>query len=201
MGGTGSTRWAGHRRRLAVEECATLAVGEVLEGTKTCSLHHMLVVPRSRGSRRLLVLLYDLDLKEGEPSAVELEYAAGPAPLGHRYRQRVALRTTALYSGGLRRYFACPSAEEDGLCGRTVAKLRLPPGGSRWACRECHGLTYRSSRSNHRYDGLYALVAGERSGERFDAAKTAFSLAKKEARRRKGSGTNLLTAFDGVFGP
>ncbi len=198
MGGVGSTRWAGHRRKLTVEECATLTVGEVLEGTRSSSLRHMLVLPKSRGSRRLLVLFSTLKLGGGEPSAVELEFVATLASTD-RDRQRIKFRTTTLCSGGLRRYFACPSAKEDGRCGRMVAKLYLTPFGSRWACRNCHELTYRSSQSSRRYDNLYALVAGERSGERFDAVKMAFSMMSKETRRRKESGSDLLAILDREF--
>ena len=86
-------------------------------------------------------------------------------------------------------------------CARRVGKLYRPPGSRTFACRHCLDLTYVSCQRSHRYDGLFALVAGEASGESFEAVKRAFSYRAKEARRRRAeSSPTLLEAFEEVFG-
>jgi hypothetical protein len=87
-------------------------------------------------------------------------------------------------------------------CGRWVGKLYRPPGGRYFACRHCLDLTYVSCQKSHRYDGLFALVAGEASGESFEALRRAFSYRAKESRRRRAesSSPTLLEAFEEVFG-
>lgn len=56
--------------------------------------------------------------------------------------------------GGLRWWVWCPGC----LTRRRI--LYYPAGGPRFACRLCHGLTYRSSQEAHRFDrGIYAAVA------------------------------------------
>jgi hypothetical protein len=58
-----------------------------------------------------------------------------------------------------------------------------------------------SCQKSHRYDGLFALVVGETSGESFEAVKRAFSYRTKEARRRRTEPSpTLLEAFEEVFG-
>ena len=58
-----------------------------------------------------------------------------------------------------------------------------------------------SCQRSHRYDGLFALMAGEASGESFEAVKRAFSYRAKGARRRRAeSSPTLLEAFEEVFG-
>ena len=44
--------------------------------------------------------------------------------------------------GGVRPWFRCPE------CGTRRQKLCLPPGGYRFACRDCHDLGYVSSRQS-----------------------------------------------------
>ncbi len=54
-----------------------------------------------------------------------------------------------LQQGKRRFYFQCAE------CGKRVGKIYLPPGGDRFACRRCHGLTYRSCQEhNKRVDEL-----------------------------------------------
>jgi len=60
--------------------------------------------------------------------------------------QCLLLREAPSVIGGTRIWFACPN------CAQTVGILHLPPGGSEFACRRCHNLTYRSCQESHRYD-------------------------------------------------
>jgi hypothetical protein len=54
--------------------------------------------------------------------------------------RRIHLVTARLPSGGWRWWFLCP------VCERRRAALYLPRADSGFACRSCHGLTYRSQR-------------------------------------------------------
>jgi hypothetical protein len=56
--------------------------------------------------------------------------------------QLVEFSVTRPFFGGLRLWFACPA------CGRGARKLFLPPGGTEFGCRRCHGLTYMSSQES-----------------------------------------------------
>jgi hypothetical protein len=57
--------------------------------------------------------------------------------------------------GGCRWWFRCPGDAARAECGKRVAKLYLPPGGRRFACRHCWRLTYRSTQlHNSRRDRL-----------------------------------------------
>jgi hypothetical protein len=56
---------------------------------------------------------------------------------GERVTIPIELQTTKPRFGGVRWWGRCS-------CGRRVAKLYLPPGATRFACRHCHGLTYAS---------------------------------------------------------
>ena len=111
------------------------------------------------------------------------------------------MHTTQPHFGGLRWWFSCPRIINGKACGRRVGKLYRPPGDRDFACRHCLDLTYESCQKSHRYDGLSALVAGEASGEAFEAVKRAFSYRAREARiRRAELSPRLLDAFEEVFG-
>ena len=62
--------------------------------------------------------------------------------------------------GGVRPWFRCPE------CGTRRQKLCLPPGGYRFACRDCHDLGYLSSRQS----GQSVFRAIDRYREAFEAA-------------------------------
>ena len=76
-----------------------------------------------------------------------------------------------------------------------------PPGGRYFACRRCPDLACESCQKSCRPDVLFALMAGEASGEAFEAVKRIFSRRSKEKRRpREGPSPNLLGAYDKGFG-
>jgi hypothetical protein len=64
----------------------------------------------------------------------------GTAPRPDPLAYRVPVLTTALPSGGVRHWWACPA------CSARVDSLYLPPGRARLGCRRCCGLAYRSQR-------------------------------------------------------
>ena len=101
----------------------------------------------------------------------------------------------------VRWWFSCPHMVKSKECGRRVGKLYRPPQKPYFACRHCLELTYESCQKSHRYDGLFALMAGEASGETFEAVKRVFSHQMKEARRRRvASSPGLIDAFKKTFG-
>jgi hypothetical protein len=51
--------------------------------------------------------------------------------------------------GGVQWTFQCPLVHDDRPCARRARILFLPPGGTFFGCRPCHGLSY-SSRQQRR---------------------------------------------------
>lgn len=67
----------------------------------------------------------------------------------------VALTTTRPHFGGVRWLFRCPAVHEGASCNRRVARLyAMNCDAAPFACRQCHGLTYRSCQQTHRWAGL-----------------------------------------------
>jgi hypothetical protein len=76
-------------------------------------------------------------------------------------RYPVGLDTTEPHFGGERWWFRCPLVRDGEPCRRRCFKLYLPPRADYFGCRECYNLTYRSAQEAHRFDSLYAAIAGE----------------------------------------
>ena len=204
MGGTGSGRWTYHDKRRTVEECWAMSISEVervLDLSKPGSISDLFrpTIPKT-GKRMSPVRCMPKVGDDGKP-LLGLSYTVKDRQgLEHRLEEVVRLQTTRPNFGGVRWWFSCPHMLDGKECGRRVGKLYRPPGGRYFACRRCLELTYESCQKSHRYDGLFALVAGETSGA-FEAVKRAFSYRAKEARRRKAeSSPTLLDAFEEVFG-
>jgi len=66
----------------------------------------------------------------------------------------VPIATIRPYLGGRRFLFQCPVLHDGKPCGRRVGRLYLPPGERFFACRKCHGLTYKSAQQHdqRKYD-------------------------------------------------
>jgi hypothetical protein len=69
--------------------------------------------------------------------------------------QVVSTTSTPCNFGGKRLWFACPGLYRQLYgdryykgCGRLCTALYLPDGAGAFACRECHGLTYRSTQEH-----------------------------------------------------
>jgi len=205
MGATGSGRWAYHHKKRTIEGCWAIDICgmvQAVDPSRPGSTSHqfrptMPTTVRRRSPVRCTTKVSD----DGKPLLV-LSYAVGGRrDREYRGEQVVRLRTTRPNFGGVRWWFSCPCIVGGEECGRRVGKLYRPPGSRYFACRHCHDLTYESCRKSHRHDGLFALVAGEASGEAFEAVKRTFSYQSKKARRRReGPSPNLLDAFDEMFG-
>lgn len=79
---------------------------------------------------------------EGYFTAIDLNYFA--IDFGKSIEQNIPIVRTRPGFGGQRKWFACPE------CGRRTRSLLLPSFAQIFACRLCHKLTYRSSRTGHR---------------------------------------------------
>jgi hypothetical protein len=199
MGGLGSTRWKGHKKKTQIEACACLAVWDfgidVLVpyadrwgrwiwdpgDTPRASLFFRLVTTAEVGTLRIHV-------------APDSEMPSED--------QVVRLSSIPRCFGGREWYFHCPQ------CDRRVAKLYLPPHETHYACRTCHDLTYRARQQHDKgqdpykarwIEELEALLRGEelppRERERIES-----ELAYREAavRRRDGRVT-VFTGFTTAF--
>jgi hypothetical protein len=80
---------------------------------------------------------------------------------GELRRQTIPLERTRCHLGGSRAWFRCPSPG----CGKRVAVLHH--SGSRFACRRCHGLVYRTQQEAP--DGRL-LIRAERIWSRLGCA-------------------------------
>ncbi len=137
MGGPGGGRWRSLLRAEAVEDCLALDVGMLGVGGVLIWTNFRGVPVASMGC--------ELDVRDPETPSVILRYTTRT---GETVAYTVILLTTRPHFGGLRRWFACPR------CARRVGKLYLPPGRRFFACRACHGLTYRSCQESHTVDSL-----------------------------------------------
>lgn len=138
MGGLGSTRWSGHRRRTTVEEVflglslRELARHGIFAPWERHGTLSWVAQPAQMGWRlewtddgALLTLKYQLRMDNKPDRVVE---------------SAVRFGMTRLPSGGMRRWFLCPT------CARRTTLLYLPRAEAWFGCRPCHRLRYRSQR-------------------------------------------------------
>ncbi len=205
MGGTGSGRWTYQDKRRTTEECWAIGISDVARiidlrnpGSASESLRPIKLATGTRMSPVRCMM----EIGKDDMPLLGLSYSVKDRwNREHRVEESIRLQTTRPNFGGVRWWFSCPRIVDGEECGRRVGKLYRPPGSQTFACRRCLDLTYESCQKSHRYDGLFALVAGEGSGEAFDTVKRAFSYQSKEARRRKAeSSLNLSDAFEEMFG-
>src|ERR1700680_1432502 len=131
MGGFGSGRWGWHQKKtcihqfLVIDAARWMREGILREGS-TCSRGAVFCVDR-------------VDARDMTRPVVQLTYTASDRHSAPRhFDYPVLLETTRPHLGGLRWWFTCPR------CGRRAQKLYHPPGGSRFGCRNCYSLSYRS---------------------------------------------------------
>lgn len=105
----------------------------------------------------------------------------------------VPLSISDLPWGGIRWWFTCGMNGDERYCGRRVSKLFLPPEGRRFACRRCHGLTYKSCQESHKYDACDRRLARDigvtvqevRRMWKVDGPKEELDRRNKQRRRRR----------------
>ena len=145
MGGFGSGRWDNYAKKRTVEDCWILDLDEVPLGDTanplTCGV---LQVIRINGHEFPLPIRYDFVEEEGP--YLDITYPRGTRYAQEQVKERLTLLSTRPNYGGARWYFSCPFTTEGERCGERVKKLYLPPEERHFGCRECHDLTYESTR-------------------------------------------------------
>ncbi len=97
----------------------------------------------SQGGTVYASVSYSYDLTGENEGWLRLDYTRRlPGQDRMRVEQLIRLEFTEPHFGGRRWWMICPSG------GQRVAKLYLPPGGDRFACREEWRLVYSSQRYN-----------------------------------------------------
>jgi hypothetical protein len=131
MGGSGSGRFGW---LTPVEHCRSLDAGELIRARTERGITSGRVT-FSRGEAITLRVEYRLIDGPGPgETAIGIEFGCGGSP----YRQAFSLFSEEPYLRGRRWWFRCPT------CSRKVAQVYQRPEGGVFACRTCHGLTYRS---------------------------------------------------------
>jgi hypothetical protein len=119
MGGYGSTRWNGHVKKTAVEECLVIDISELTrEGVfrEGVAWGEKWWKNRWTGEKNASVS-FGVKVTGPTSGSLQLTYVLD----GESVRDRIALTTTCPYFGGLRYWFSCPS------CSRRIRKIYLPP--------------------------------------------------------------------------
>lgn len=144
MGGYGSGRTGGGP---TVEDGLTLGLGRLIRQGNVLPRNHVsgtLTWTNTRTGEHVASIGYEACLLDPDRSWMRLYYTAISRRDGSKVAidDRVRLETTRPRFGGLRWWFICP------LTGRRAAKLHLPNGATRFACRQTYRLAYRSQRES-----------------------------------------------------
>ncbi len=142
LGGQHSTRWPqGYQRKVRVEECRTLAIGELLkDGALDPGIQ---VTWRNQADEVTFVVQVRPESTPDGP-ALRLDFIVGDHE--QIVCQTVELERVAVLGGRSTRWFGrCPICLE-----QRVGKLYLPPGHRFFGCRtSCYDLGYQSSQTSN----------------------------------------------------
>lgn len=105
----------------------------------------------STDGKVIAAIAYEFRPDAGPRGSIMLRYCIADT-IGGKVELAIPLTVTRPFFGGLRYWFSCPGQTPDGACGNRVRALYLPPSGTEFACRDCHNLTYASSRMSHAFD-------------------------------------------------
>jgi hypothetical protein len=128
-----SGRWGWHTKRQTVEESRTLDLSK-LARDGACRPGCSGRVRWLRGETEIASIAYTVGQQEG---GLVLTLHYNITRTGQVIKIPIRLESTRPRFGGVRWWGRCP-------CGRRVGKLYLPGAATRFACRQCHGLTYAS---------------------------------------------------------
>jgi hypothetical protein len=134
----GRQKWS---TRYTVEDSLALDVSNVI---RSRTLHDRLGVPLIHswigpgGEERAKIRSWTQPVSGGG-LVVFLDYTVG-GKTSMRYTVQLS---SSKCPRGRRYWFHCPGARDGIVCRRRVKLLHLPPDALRFACRECHNLTYR----------------------------------------------------------
>ncbi len=182
MGGQGSGDWYRFHTKATVEQCLTLDVDALEIYWFPGEPHsHTVTWTNNRTHEEAGSIGYRV-----EP--IDVRWTGSEPPEGRGFRAKVLtcsvwlnyqkkgsevldypvrVESTRLYSGGIRRWFRCPILTDGRTpCWRRVKHLHLPSGARYFGCRQCHGLTYRSSQEAHQTERLFGSLSLEMGMDR-----------------------------------
>jgi LSD1 subclass zinc finger protein len=150
MGGYGSGRW--RTGRYTVEDSLTLTVSTLADALEAGPGNWGTVWWTRRGERTDRIAYRTVNAGGGV--GVRLTYSTTFRD-GEKVCSDYVVTTTQTtpFYGGHRWWWLCPR------CGSRRRKLHLPPGRTRFLCRDCHALTYASCLESHRYSTLFKHLA------------------------------------------
>jgi hypothetical protein len=146
MGGFGSGRQKSYNGKPTVEQSFVLDLSFILkQGPRTD------IITWTIGKNEVGSITYFIGTREGRPT-LTLEYTYN----GESIRQNISIYRVSQPYGGHRYWIEC-SLHNGSIsgCGNRCYKLYLPPGQKYFGCRQCHGLTYQSCNTSHRFDQYY----------------------------------------------
>lgn len=146
MGGFGSGRWLGRKRREVVENCHRVSARDLPGGV---SASERVALPL-RDHRRTIVRNIPAECWVLENGILALTFRMRIT--GEPLIQAIPLDWTVAGRGGCRLCFRCPFPVGETICGKLSRVLYAPPGKTFLGCRECHDLVYSSSQ--HRRERL-----------------------------------------------
>lgn len=152
MGNSNSTRWNDHVKARTVESCIMLDIKTFIE-------HDLLKSSVSGGTLDLgtdLQLDFVVGPKGKHVRLLAIQWEVADL-LGNvrTFEQWIVLTYVRPTRGRATWRFRCTGWRADESCGRSAAKLYLPPDRRRFACRRCWGLVYRSSQQSGTYATRY----------------------------------------------
>ena len=145
IGGYRSSRWGNYKRRMCVEECSVISINrlqdeisQVYENSNSIS-----GISECRGSLVEKRYVYWRIIKNNERMSLELRFYA--PSFQDEITQFTDLEKIKINHGGLRWYFLCPGEKNDSMCNYRGTKMYNPQFSSKYFCRKCHDLAYKSS--------------------------------------------------------
>jgi hypothetical protein len=157
MGGSGSTRWEWHRKARTVENCASIST---VRPREQLTRHIGVIKPTGGGSWVTRCCLddareglFEIVMPEGAQPTLRVTLSAVGSGMADGQSHTITFAGMRPHLGGTRWLYYCP------LCNRRTAFLYLVPRASRFACRLCYGLSYRSSQQSHVVPELVSVDA------------------------------------------
>jgi hypothetical protein len=161
MGGPGSGNfyhWWRPTKKTLVEDCLSLDANRWMrEGILKAGVHQSGYWRWTYGSGGSFRVDYDVMTLDPARYTMRLHYTWQWTATGQvdSADYAVNLTTTRPRFGGVRWWFRCPLLVNGRGCYRRVGKLYLPPRARYFGCRECHGLTYRSTQEHDKRVDVY----------------------------------------------
>lgn len=141
-----------HPRKLTVEECAILDIGELTRKgmLETSGIHEVVMTDFCAPTPSEMLFTVERLGKDTKRIFFRFRVRNGPFERGNEARYAIEVVSEACRFGGRRRWLRCPLLRGSSACGKRAQKLFLPPGARYFGCRTCYDLTYRSVQQHDR---------------------------------------------------